>query len=728
MVGDDGITTSRTNAGRFNRGSQRNAVSSGSSTFTIRVSDSQSTPGSVTKEFTLTIQPPPLAITTASTLPQGVVGTAYSQTLAATGGIPPYTWSVATGSPPAGLTLAASTGILSGTPSSPGSSTFTVRVSDSQSTPGSATKEFTLAIQPAPLAITTASTLPQGVMGTAYSQTLTATGGVPPYTWSVTAGSPPAGLTLAAATGILSGTPSAAGSSTFTIRVSDSQSTPGSVTKEFALTVQPPPLAITTASTLPQGVVGTAYSRTLAATGGIPPYTWSVATGSLPAGLTLAASTGILSGTPSAPGSSTFAVRVRDSQPTPGSVTKELTLTIQPPPLTISTSSPLPDGAAGTAYSQTLTATGGVPPYSWAVTSGSLPAELTLGSSTGAISGTPSAAGNHTFTAQVSDALKPTPGTATKTFALTVVVLAPMLTSISPTMASAGGPGLPLTVNGSNFVSGSTVRWNGADRTTTFVSALQLTASIPASDIATPGTVTISVISPGGSTSNSLPLVVSPGTLAIASASSLPKGIVGYAYSQTLTASGGPPPFNWSVSSGALPAGLTLDQASGVIGGTPSIEGNFTFAVLVRDSSLFNATKEFQLAVNPAPPGLVVSGVSDTVDPAQQPVVELTLPSPYPSPISGQMTLAFSPNADVPNDDPAIQFSTGGRTVSFSIPANDTRAIFSNNATNVGFQTGTVAGTISLSIVAQTEGITLNPSPPPGRIMTLGRVAPSSHG
>ena len=95
---------------------------------------------------------------------------------------------MATGSPPAGLTLAASTGILSGTPSTPGSSTFTVRVSDSQSTPGSATKEFTLAIQPAPLAITTASTLPQGVVGTAYSRTLAATGGIPPYTWSVTDG------------------------------------------------------------------------------------------------------------------------------------------------------------------------------------------------------------------------------------------------------------------------------------------------------------------------------------------------------------------------------------------------------------------------------------------------------------------------------------------------------------------------------------------------------------
>jgi hypothetical protein len=309
-------------------------------------------------------------------------------------------------------------------------------------------------------------------------------------------------------------------------------------------------------------------------------------------------------------------------------------------------------------------------------------------------------------------------------FALTIVELTPVLTSLSPAGASAGGPGLALTVNGSNFVSGSTVQWNDSNRTTTFVSVSQLTASIPASDIAVPGTATVRVASPGGMTSNELSLVVSPGALAITTASSLPKGIVGYAYSQTLAVLGGPPPFNWSVSAGSLPAGVTLDAASGVIGGTPSAEGNFIFTALVHDSASFSAIKEFQLAVNPPPPTLTVSGVSNTVAPAQQPTVEITLPAPYPSPISGEMTLAFSSNADVPNDDPAIQFSTGGRTVSFSIPANETRAIFPNSATNVGFQTGTVAGTISLGVVAQSEGVTFDPSPPLGQTVTLSRTAP----
>ena len=138
----------------------------------------------------------------------------------------------------------------------------TVSVTVENPDPGggtSAPATFTIV---APLTITTSSPLPPGVLGSAYSQTLTASGGTPPYAWSVVAGSLPAGLALAGSTGTLSGTPTAPGSSTFTVRVSDSQSTPASATKEFTLTIQPPPLAITTASTLPQGMVGTAYPDT----------------------------------------------------------------------------------------------------------------------------------------------------------------------------------------------------------------------------------------------------------------------------------------------------------------------------------------------------------------------------------------------------------------------------------------------------------------------------------
>src|SRR4029450_11473734 len=109
----------------------------------------------------------------------------------------------------------------------------------------------------------------------------------------------------------------------------------------------------------------------------------------------------------------------------------------------------------------------------------------------------------------------------------------------------------------------------------------------------------------------------------------------------------------------------------------------------------------------PGLPSLTITGVPDVVGAGQQPSIEMTLASTYPFPISGQLTLGFTPNADVPSDDPAIQFSTGARIVNFSFAANSTRAVFANNATSIAFQTGTVAGTIQLGVTAQSGGTAL---------------------
>jgi len=119
---------------------------------------------------------------------------------------------------------------------------------------------------PRRVSITTNSPLPSGTAGTAYSQTLVANGGTPPYTWSVTAGALPAGLSLSSA-GVLSGTPTTTGTANFTVRAADSGTQ--TATKAFALTINNP-LSITTSSPLPSGTVGTAYSQTLAASGGAP--------------------------------------------------------------------------------------------------------------------------------------------------------------------------------------------------------------------------------------------------------------------------------------------------------------------------------------------------------------------------------------------------------------------------------------------------------------------------
>ena len=234
-----------------------------------------------------------------------------SQTLQASGGVPGYQWSVTAGALPAGLTLNASTGTISGTPTTLGTASFTVKVTDSQTpTPATATANLSITVNNPPLQITTTS-LPQGVINVAYSGTavLTAIGGTPPYSWSISVGSLPAGLTLNTNTGQISGTPTSTGTFTFTAKVTDSTSATAtanlSIIVNGALTV--------TSTTLPSGVVGSSYSTTLAASGGITPYTWSVTSGSLPAGLSLSASTGVISGTPTTVGTSNFTITVSDS-------------------------------------------------------------------------------------------------------------------------------------------------------------------------------------------------------------------------------------------------------------------------------------------------------------------------------------------------------------------------------------------------------------------------------
>ena len=245
-----------------------------------------------------------------------------------------------------------------------GAFNFTVGVEDAQSTPATDTQALSITIVPETLAITT-PTLADGQVGVAYSQAVTATGGVMPYAWSVSAGALPGGLSLNAATGEISGTPTAMETANFTVEVADSQGIPATDTQALSITVQPAGLIITT-GTLPGGQVGAAYSQTLAATGGVAPYAWAVSTGTLPDGLSLNASTGEISGTPTTHGTSNFTVEVTDSQSTPATDTQALSIEVIPATLVVTTAT-LPDGTVGAAYSQTLAATGGVVPYTWSV-------------------------------------------------------------------------------------------------------------------------------------------------------------------------------------------------------------------------------------------------------------------------------------------------------------------------------------------------------------------------
>jgi len=263
---------------------------------------------------------PKLAITTTS-VPGGTEGEAYTATLGATGGTGTYTWSVISGALPDGLSLSA--GAISGTPTAAGTSDFTVQVNDGKKTLSQALSIVIAEAVPVELAITTTS-LPGGTVNETYEETLEAVGGTGEYTWSIVSGNLSEGLSLSTA-GVISGTPTAEGTSNFTVQVNDGET---NVTAELSIVVVaeavPVALAITTTS-LPGGTVNVTYNATtLEAVGGTENYTWSLSSGNLSAGLSLSTA-GVISGTPTAAGTSNFTVEVNDGE---ANVTAELSILV----------------------------------------------------------------------------------------------------------------------------------------------------------------------------------------------------------------------------------------------------------------------------------------------------------------------------------------------------------------------------------------------------------------
>ena len=204
-------------------------------------------------------------------------------------------------------------------------SALTVSVKATSVKDTTVSKSTTVVANPAP-AITT-TTLPGGTVGTAYSQTLAASGGTGTLSWTVTAGTLPNGLTLGAS-GTISGTPTASGTSNFTVKVTDSAPSPMSATQALSIPIANQVMVITTTS-LSTGTVGVAYTAALQVNYATPPVTWSISSGTLPSGLTLDVNTGVISGTPSATGTSTFTVMATDSTtPTHQTATQQLSITI----------------------------------------------------------------------------------------------------------------------------------------------------------------------------------------------------------------------------------------------------------------------------------------------------------------------------------------------------------------------------------------------------------------
>jgi len=539
--------------------------------------------------------PPVLTVTTAS-MPDATVGVRFSHILTSLGGRPEYAWLAESGVLPPGLGLT-QTGEMSGTPTTAGTYNFVVRVTDADG--NIATKALSMTIKPtAPLAITIAA-LPRGSVGTTYSQNLGGSGGQTPYNWTIQSGSLPEGLALNQTAGAISGTPERAGSYSFVVKLTDSINE--SVTASFSIAVNPASqqLALETAS-LPDAVLGQSYSQTLRATGGNAPYRWSLKTGALPTGFALSES-GVISGTPLAVGEAAFEVQVDDQSGQ--SASGELSIDVDPAPeLTIVNQSALPLAAVGVPYRVELRASAGTEPYTWnkkkkKKVGGILPDGIALAAD-GVLSGTPTTQGIFNSTIRVTDAIGKL---ASKPFTIEVGPPPPPLDIRSAALPNAL-QGLPYST--SLDAAGGVAPYTWALEGGTLPDGLSMSPAGAITGRATTlGAVTFSVRvrdTLGTSSLKTLIIVVvpPPPPLAITTVS-LPNTPAERQYTQTLGASGGVPPYAWSLASGSLGAGLNL-SANGVISGTPPAAGTYVFAVRVTDAATQSVSRTLAIIVTPA--------------------------------------------------------------------------------------------------------------------------------
>jgi len=246
-----------------------------------------------------------------------------------------------------------------------------------------------------PFPLTLSTFLPSGYVGSQYSGYLNATGGTPPYTFSWIGGSLPPGLSVDSYAGLIVGTPTATGTYNFEVEVEDSV---GAIaTAEVTISIGVLSIVVQ-CNNPPAGAVGTPYSHTFTATNGSPPYVFSITAGSLPAGLTLSPG-GLVSGIPTASGTVSFNVTVTDSANSVGVVTCAIIVTAAIP---LSMSGTPPNGTVGYSYNFSFSATGGMAPYVFSVSLGTVPAGLSL-SASGVLSGVPTTAGSFSFTVKVTD-------------------------------------------------------------------------------------------------------------------------------------------------------------------------------------------------------------------------------------------------------------------------------------------------------------------------------------
>jgi hypothetical protein len=350
---------------------------SGTFTFTVTATDHVGLTGSTA--YSLTVNAPTIALAALS--PANPTGeTTWAAATTASGGQGTYSYALTSGALPTGLSLNTATGGFTGTETGPGTFTFGITATDGNGYTGSQSYTVTV-ISPT---ISLAALSPANPTGeTTWAATAGASGGQATYSYALTSGALPTGLSLNTATGGFTGTETGPGTFTFTITATDGHNFTGA--QAYTVTVISP---VSLAALSPANPTGeTTWAATANAVGGIAPYTYALTSGALPTGLSLNTSTGGFTGTETGPGTFTFTITATDSHSFTGA--RSYTVTVISPTITLSPST-LPVGIATQAYTQTLSSSGGVSPYTYAVTSGTLPGTIAL-SSAGVFSGSASA-------------------------------------------------------------------------------------------------------------------------------------------------------------------------------------------------------------------------------------------------------------------------------------------------------------------------------------------------